>query len=111
MAGESEEDRAVIRGPKCSRDVSDEATVCPHCGHPLARPTHAQRSVQVFERTAKVWKAVLMLGWLLVAVGVVVLFADWARDDSGGVALGWGIAVAGALCLWIGKAGAWWYHG
>lgn len=26
---------ALGKCPECSRDVSDQATACPHCGHPL----------------------------------------------------------------------------
>ena len=35
----------------------------------------------------------------------------WAADHSSGVAVGWGLGLMGVSCLWISRAGAWWYHG
>jgi hypothetical protein len=102
---------ALIKCPECSRDLSDKATVCPHCARPLARTPYSQGSVQVIERTGRRWKGVRVLGWLLVLVAAVVLFAQWAADDSRGVAAGLGLGLVGIACLWISRAGAWWYHG
>jgi hypothetical protein len=97
--------------PECSRDVSDKATACPHSTHPFARTPPGLRSVHVIEQTGRRWKAIRALGWLLIVCGVLVLFTEWAADDFRGVALGWWVAGTGVACLWIGRAGAWWYHG
>lgn len=97
--------------PECSGDVSDKAPACPHCSHPFARTLAGPRSVQVIEKTGRRWKATRALGWLLIVSGVLVLFAEWAAGDRRGVALGWWVAGTGAACRWIGRAGAWWYHG
>lgn len=102
---------ALIKCPECNRDVSDNATACPHCAYPLARTQHGQRPVQVIEKTGRRWKGVRVLGWLLILVAAFVLFAEWAAHDSTGVAVGWWIGVAGVACLWVGRAGGWWYHG
>ena len=102
---------ALIKCRESNHDVSDKATACPHCAYPLARTPQGQRPVQVIEKTARRWKALRAMGWLLICVGVVVLFAELAADDSRGVAVGWWIAAAGVACLWLGRAGAWWYHG
>ncbi len=70
-----------------------------------------QQAVQVIERTGKRWKGIRVLGLFLIVVAGFVLFAQWAADDSRGVAAGFSIGLAGVACLWIGRAGAWWYHG
>lgn len=101
----------LIKCSACGRNVSDKATMCPNCARPLAPTPYAQRGVQVIELTAKRWKAVRMLGWILVLVAGLVLFTQWAAGDSRGVAAGWWIGLAGVTCLGISRAGAWWYHG
>jgi hypothetical protein len=70
-----------------------------------------QQAVQVIERTGRRWKGVRVLGWLLILVATFLLFGKWASADSRGVAAGFSIGRAGVACLWISKAGAWWYHG
>jgi hypothetical protein len=102
---------ALIKCPECNRDISDKATVCPHCARPLARTSYRQGPVQVIERTGRRWKGVRVLGWLLIFVAAFLLFGKWAADDSRGVAAGFSIGLAGVACLWISRAGAWWYHG
>src|SRR5216684_345779 len=102
---------ALVKCPECSGDVSAKATACPHCDHSFARNPPGPRSVQVIEKTGRRWKATRGLGWLLIVSGVLVLFTEWAADDCRGVALGWWVAGTGVACLWIGRAGAWWYHG
>src|SRR2546427_4056899 len=106
-----EERMTLIKCPECERDVSSKATACPHCGYALTPTAQGPRPVQVIERTGRRWKAIRALGWLLISVGAVVLVAELAADDSGGVALGWWIGVAGVACLITSRAGAWWYHG
>ncbi len=102
---------ALIKCPECERDVSSKATACPHCGYPLTPAAQGPRPVQVIERTGRRWKGVRMLGWLLVLVGLLALVAGWTAEDSRSLAPGWWIALAGAACLWVARAGAWWHHG
>ena len=102
---------ALIPCPECHRAVSDKAAVCPTCAYPIARTPHAQRSVHVIERTARIWKEFRVVGWLLILVGTVLLFPAWAAGHSRSELLGSWIGAAGVACLWISRAGAWWYHG
>jgi len=102
---------AHIKCPECGRDLSVKPTVCPHCARPLGRTPYGQGPVQVIERTGRRWKGVRVLGWLLVLVAAFVLFAQWAANDSRGVAAGLGLGLVGIASLWISRAGAWWYHG
>jgi len=106
-----EESVALIKCPECERDVSSKATACPHCGYPIERMAQGPRPVQVIEQTGRRWKAIRALGRLVILVGLVVLVREFGADDGRGVALGWWICGAGVACLWMGRAGAWWYHG
>lgn len=102
---------ALIQCPECDHAVSTYAMGCPQCGYPLAGTPHDRRAVYVVERTGKTWKLVRVLGWLVMALGAVILFWAWAGRRSGGEALGSWIGLAGAGGVWISKAGAWWYNG
>jgi len=98
---------ALMKCPECSGDVSDKAAACPLCGYPTRGPGR----VQIIEKTGRGWKAIRVLGWLLVAGGALVLRASPTTQAAGGRPLGWLIAGAGVACLVTSKAGAWWYHG
>lgn len=102
---------ALIKCPECERDLSSKATACPHCGYPIERTAQGPRRVQIIEQTGRRWKAVRALGWLLISVGAVVLVAELAADDSRDAAVGVWTGLAGVACLWISRAGAWWYYG
>jgi hypothetical protein len=108
---ESEDATALIKCPECNGDVSDKAAACPHCGYPTGRTARGPGPVQVIEKTGRGWKAVRVLGWLLIVIGVLVLRAGRAAHDSGRAPVGWWIAGAGVACLITSRAGAWWYHG
>jgi hypothetical protein len=102
---------AIIKCPECGYAVSDKAAACPHCAYPVAETSQGRRTVQVIEQTGRTWKHVRVLGWLLISVGVLVLLEGWAADHSRGLAVGWDLGLMGVACLWISRAGAWWYHG
>jgi hypothetical protein len=102
---------ALITCPECSRDVSDEAAACPHCGYPVRRPARRPEPVQVIEKTGRGWKAVRVLGWFLIVGGVLVLRAGRPAHDPRRGRVGWWMTAAGAACLVTSRVGAWWYHG
>jgi predicted amidophosphoribosyltransferase len=102
---------AIIWCPDCHRQVSDKAAACPSCAYPIAGTPHGRRSVYVIERTAKAWKQLRVLGWLLLMAGGLVLFREWAAAHARGEWLGSWMGSAGVACLWVSRAGAWWYHG
>jgi hypothetical protein len=57
---------ALIRCTGCSREVSDQATVCPNCGAPL---TPIPDSVHAVTRPGGNWRGI---GLALIALGIVV---------------------------------------
>lgn len=79
---------ALINCPECNREVSDSATSCPGCGHPLIathtkstdKPTSVVRSGGKYEG----------LGFLLISVGVIMMIAGQA---GGGLAISIGFVV------------------
>jgi hypothetical protein len=111
MEPESEERMALIKCPECSGDISDKAAACPHCGYPIGRTAQGAGPVQVIEKTGRGWKAVRVLGWLLIVGGVLIVRAGRATPHAGRAPVGWWIAGSGLACLITSKAGAWWYHG
>ena len=98
---------ALTKCPECSGDLSDKAASCPHCGYPMRAPGRAQ----IIEKTRRGWKAIRVLGWLLVVGGVLMLRASPVTHAADARRFGWLIAGAGIACLVTSKMGAWWYHG
>src|SRR5260370_16655063 len=88
-------------------DGCDKAAACPHCGYPMPRAGR----VQIIEKTGRGWKAIRLLGWLLVTGGVLILRASPATHAVDARRFGWLIAGAGVACIVTSKVGAWWYHG
>jgi hypothetical protein len=102
---------ALIKCPECGHDVSNKGVACAHCAFPLAGVPHGRRPAYVLEKTGRTWKQVLVLGWLLVTAGGFFLFQDMGLERSGWVGLGSWMWLTGAACIWVGRAGRWWYHG
>jgi len=101
----------LVRCPECAHALSDRAAACPQCGLPFGKTPHGRRMVLVVEQTAKAWKQLRVLGWLLMGIGGAVSFPQWAAAHSAGVWLGSLIGAAGGACVWVSRAGAWWFHG
>ena len=87
--------------PDCSREVSDEAPACPHCGRPM--------KAQTVELTGKEWKAGQLLGCGLMVLGMV----GCITSCSGEHVSTWGIIAffAGLVVLIVAQIGGWWHHG
>ncbi len=83
----------------CGHPVSDKAVACPKCCAPLGG------GVVPVQRTAKYWKALVLIGLVLCLVGLVSCVAG--QSPPLGVlffALGLTVALAGVI-------GGWWHHG
>lgn len=60
---------ALIQCPDCSRDVSSSAQACPHCGHPVAKPSVADK--EFHGRTEGIFMKSMNCG-CMVALGLIV---------------------------------------
>lgn len=97
----------IISCPDCGANVSRLAPACPKCGRPL--------KATVIEQTGKGWKAVQLVGSLLIvgaASVAIACFTVTTPDKSGGLMLGSLLTLVAGLPLYaIGRVGAWWFHG
>lgn len=94
---------ALIACPECSKEISDQASACPHCGNPLAVVPEPPPAV---ESAASPGSFLVILGGVAVAVGAFLpwitantVFATVSRNglDGGGdgiIALGGGVLLA-----------------
>ena len=95
--------------PNCGREVSEDALVCPYCGKKLGTEL-----VPAEKRAAKQVSGLELAGWVLGAVGIVVMIGAgismaaagrWiasAEDLVAGMGTGFiglGLFFAGILCL------------
>ncbi len=111
---------ALIKCSECSRDVSDQASICPNCGNPInSRPdknqiveviTNSQKPISVEPvLISKKWKKVKLWSWAAIIFGFFLMGSSkssWKSDDlvfwAGFCFVGYGFIV-----LIIGKIGAW----
>lgn len=76
---------AIIRCPGCSKQVSDKAAACEHCGFVLAG-----HDAQSLARQAEMTKSIRlnklvsqqMLAMLLFVIGIAFAFYDWFQEGA-----------------------------
>ena len=51
---------ALITCPECGREISDQATACPHCGFPVQSHIHSAKKESVARQSNKEEKSVQM---------------------------------------------------
>ncbi len=95
----------LITCPGCSTQVSDKAPACPKCGHPFA--------AQTVQFNARKWKALQLLGGLVLAIGVLAMCAFLVAgypigEQPAGAAR---VTAVGLVIYLVGRLGRWWYHG
>lgn len=102
---------ALIACPDCRNEVSDKASSCPKCGHPIAPsppplppPPSPAAPPQLIEQTSKGFKGLQAFGCLGMFVGLIM---GCSRKPEYGVVL-----FLLAAVVWIfAVIGAWWEHG
>jgi FtsH-binding integral membrane protein len=85
--------------PECGRAVSDQATSCPGCGLPFAAVT--------IQATARQWKALLLLGFLVFFGGMVLA---GLADERFTHAFGEFLVIASFVMIVVSRIGAWWQN-
>ena len=76
------------------------------------------RGATTIEQTGKKWKTVQVVGWIFAGLAILLLFVgmilrDRDNETAAGIVLGSGclLFTVGALVDFVGRVGAWWYHG
>lgn len=79
---------ALIKCNECSRDISDTAKACPHCGY----ANKAKNDKAAMEQTMKEFAAVAVASVLTVTIGAANgwVVVSW---------IGWGFLLAGAAVV------------
>lgn len=85
----------LIACPDCGAKVSDRAPTCVQCGRPIAALT--------IEATGKLWKAVQLVGALIVLASFPACLLMPAASVL--------VFLVGTLIFAGGRVSAWWYHG
>ena len=130
---------SMLNCPICENACSPDAQMCPRRGHPLTtqltHPPHDPlqqlqealndtannpirhrvivrpvQSVQTIEKTGKVWKLQILLGGLLIFFSLIFFLLS-GRISPIFAALSVICFLIGLLMLFVGKPGAWWFHG
>ena len=103
---------AMIKCAECSRDISDKAVSCPHCGAPLQPRSTQVTGTVVIESTSKTWKLVWLISSLSLFTGLGLVGLNFGRPGPSTWLASIGILMAsfGFIGMIAGKFGAWWNH-
>lgn len=75
---------ALMKCPECTREISDKAPACPHCGYPIAAAAqggpaiHGGNAADIARTGGKVattWLLAGQLHWLVRGLVAIVAFA------------------------------------
>ena len=91
----------LIKCPECGKEVSDNATVCVHCGYPLTQKKEAMsKEIQARRKDGLVVASNIILGvfGLLVAYGVLTSKGGVAGNTNA-AAISWLLMVGVAFAL------------
>lgn len=98
---------ALIPCSECQREISNKATICPHCGIAVSD------GVLTTQQTSKRFKAMQFAGAAAAFSGIAMLFALF-KDTSPSpetAIFASGLALSGGLLYMAGRLLAWWHHG
>jgi len=102
---------ALIKCGECSKEISDRAESCPHCGNPVAADPDivGGRQVRTVERTAKRFKGQVLIAAALIVIGLVWGIAGIQSEERSG----WPglLLIAGLGWYVVTRVRAWWHHG
>lgn len=100
---------ALIKCSECGQEISDKAPACPKCGNPLQDINEiTQRSPVTIEQTKKTWKIIRLVSWIMIVIGIILIFNSYAKGTKDQFTLGGLLFFFGIIGSFIGKFGAWW---
>jgi len=101
---------ALIKCSECGRDVSDSASSCPNCGHPISQINGNSVQTDSAPRKIKKYRVGFLIFVPMFFVGAVLALAWWLSGSDG--QFGFGIFIAGvgfvgmiisAIMSWLSK--------
>ena len=94
----------LIKCSVCQKEISDQASACPNCGHPV------KEKIQIIELTSKRWKKVKLISWPVFISGLFMLMGGMQNDGFQNpiTGLGFSMAFFAFIGILVGKFGAWW---
>lgn len=102
---------ALINCPECDKQISDKASACINCGHPIVKTT-SQHGLNIgdeqpIELTAKRLKLISFLSFGIFVLGIIIVAASTSESSSGfGVLL----IILGCISYIINRIRIWWHH-
>jgi hypothetical protein len=107
---------ALIECPECSREISDKAAACPHCGNPLHIDTGEGTQLTTTQQTSKTIKTEILISIGLFVVGIAVMYVGDLMV-AGYPELHQYMVMGGLLMVALGIGGyihsklkQWWHH-
>ncbi len=100
---------SLIKCSECGKEISDKAESCPNCGNPVINASESvfkEAPVVTIQQTYKKWKAVKLISWIVVIIGIMSLGGSEAGKALGGMLIFFGI-----IGLIVAKMGKWWTTG
>ena len=87
--------------PSCTKEVSDRAFDCPHCGHPIRKPKRG--FFGILFKWALILFNVFMIIWMIGYIGVLSEKPEGAESEAykAGATLGGAIGIGMLLVLWV----------
>ncbi len=67
---------------ECGKQVSTEATKCPHCDKPLVVPDAVRKRTNYFNVASAFFKVLVLIPGLFLAVIVLIFIDHWNQDDT-----------------------------
>ncbi len=112
---------SLVQCLECKKEVSDKATVCPHCGNPtipqVSQPiVQAETKITSVEYTSKKIKRDIAIAVSILILGLILIIAGMANIASGkskGGLMAFGVFIffVGIFDAILVKISRWWHHG
>lgn len=100
---------ALIKCPECSKEVSNKAPSCPHCGTPIAAASDQTETGVVLttvQETSKKLKIHILISACLFWGGLILIFTAIGSVR----AIGTLIMFIGMIWYLITRFNIWWHH-
>ena len=106
---------ALISCPECTKQVSNTAATCPHCGAPIAEVSTnkaAGVALVTVQETSKKLKLQIIFASIVFWVGVVWLFSGFNTRQNGAEPSGIAGMAMNIGLIWyvVTKFRIWWNH-